>query len=268
MIVKRHEKKQNQNKSRNKGQNINQNINQNKTQDIIREKLLRLLYPPSCPVCGELFRDSENRHDECVMKLPFVREPCCLRCGKEIAEEEEELCSDCSNRARSYLRGFPAMNYLEPLPESLAAFKYQGRRDYAEFYAGEIVRHRGAAILAAEPDVLIPVPIHKAREKKRGYNQAEELARALSCRLHIPMETELLVRRINTLPQKSLNDDEREKNLKRAFISSDKIVKYKRAMLVDDIYTTGATVEACTKILLNKGIEAVYYTAVCIGKGY
>lgn len=234
----------------------------------ICEKLIGLLYPPACPVCGEVLRSSENRHDGCAARLSFVREPCCLRCGREIAGTEAELCGDCNSRQRSYMRGFPAMNYLEPIIGSLAAFKYQGRRNYAGFYANLIVRRQGAAILAAAPDVLIPVPIHRARQKKRGYNQAEELARALSGLLHIPMETGLLVRQTNTLPQKKLNDDEREKNLKKAFISSDKIVKYKKAMLVDDIYTTGATIEACTRILLNKGIETVYYTAVCIGKGY
>lgn len=234
----------------------------------VGNKILKLLYPPACPVCGEIFEISGDRHDACAAALPFVREPCCLRCGKEIAEAEQELCSDCSSRTRNYVRGFPAMNYLEPLPESLAAFKYQGRRDYAEFYAGGIVRRQGASILAAAPDVLVPVPIHRKRQRKRGYNQAEELARELSRLLHIPVDTELLIRQTNTLPQKSLNDGEREKNIKKAFISSDKIVEYKKAMLVDDIYTTGATVEACTEILLNKGIETVYYTAVCIGKGY
>lgn len=243
-----------------------QRRNQNRIS--IWERLIGLLYPPVCPVCGELLRSSENRHDGCAARLSFVREPCCLRCGREIDGTEAELCGDCSSRRRSYSRGFPAMNYLEPLTESLAAFKYRGRRDYAGFYANLIAGRQGAAILAAAPDVLIPVPIHRARERKRGYNQAEELARALSCLFHIPVETGLLLRQTNTLPQKKLNDDEREKNLKKAFISSDKIVKYKKVMLVDDIYTTGATIEACTRILLNKGIETVYYTAVCIGKGY
>ena len=70
------------------------------------------------------------------------------------------------------------------------------------------------------------------------------------------------------MPQKKLDNEEREKNLKKAFISSGEIVKYKRVMLVDDIYTTGATIETCTKLLKENGVSEVYYTSICIGKGY
>lgn len=231
--------------------------------------LQKILYPPSCPLCGELIPISSGTVCKvCRAELSYIQQPVCLRCGKEIMDEEQELCEDCSNHTRSYIRGFPAMNYVTPLSESVADFKYHNRRDYAEFYAQEIVRCRGREILAVNPEALIPVPIHNAKLKKRGYNQAEVLAQEIGNILHIPVDTQVIQRCVNTIPQKTLNQEEREKNLKNAFISTDKIVKYKRVILVDDIYTTGATIEACTNILKDKGITDVYYTSICIGKGY
>ena len=114
----------------------------------------------------------------------------------------------------------------------------------------------------------MPVPVHKSKLRDRGYNQAEVLSVELGRRLKLPVDTGLILRDAKTTPQKGLSNQEREENLKRAFISSGKIVKYKSALIVDDIYTTGATVEACTRVLQSMGIKEVYYTSVCIGKGY
>ena len=90
----------------------------------------------------------------------------------------------------------------------------------------------------------------------------------LGRRLEVPVYSGLLVRVADTIPQKELNDRERLENLKRAFHLSKNKVKLKRLLLVDDIYTTGATIEACTQVLLQAGIEEVFYTSVCIGKGF
>lgn len=228
-----------------------------------------LLYPPTCPLCRAVLPIRSGAVCTlCRAKISYVRTPVCLRCGKEVMDEEQEVCEDCVAHERSFIRGFPAMNYVEPLPESIADFKYHNRRDYAVFYAQEIVRCHGQAILALAPEALIPVPVHREKLKKRGYNQAEVLARALEDVFHIPVDAEIIERRVNTLPQKALDDAEREKNLKSAFHSTDKIVKYNKVMLVDDIYTTGATIEACTRALKDKGITEIYYTSICIGKGY
>ncbi len=228
-----------------------------------------LLYPPVCPLCRAVLPVRSGAVcTGCRAKISYVQAPACLRCGKEIMDEEQELCEDCTAHERSFIRGFPAMNYEEPLPDSIADFKYHNRRGYAAFYAQEIVRRHGQAILALAPEALIPVPVHKTKLKKRGYNQAEILAQALGSILHIPVDAGVIERHANTLPQKALNDAEREKNLKNAFHYTDKIVKYKKVMLVDDIYTTGATIEACTKTLKDKGITEIYYTSICIGKGY
>lgn len=158
--------------------------------------------------------------------------------------------------------------YLSPLKESVHAFKYQNKKEYADFFASEIIKTHGREIYDLNLDALIPVPLHKKKLLQRGYNQAEVLGVALSERLKVPLDTHLLLREVNTAPQKQLSNLQREKNLKNAFNSVEKCVKYNKVMLVDDIYTSGSTIEACTKELKKLGIKEIYFASICIGKGY
>lgn len=230
--------------------------------------MIKLIYPTRCVLCNEVISWKEEICDECRLRLSYVQSPYCLRCGKEIVDEEQEYCRDCEENPKSFLQGFPAMNYKDPLPDAIAAFKYHNRRQGAGYFARQIVRCRGEQILAANPEVLVPIPIHKRKKRQRGYNQAELLTRELGACLKIPVDTTILCRTQYTLPQKKLDAKSRELNLKKAFFSNERIVKYKSVMLVDDIYTTGATIEACTKLLKKHGVKDVYYTSICIGKGY
>lgn len=235
----------------------------------ISEKLGRIMYPEVCPLCGKVLDgEKELICSDCNMKLVVIKEPTCLRCGKEVKDVETECCNDCSTMKRSYIKGFPCLNYRDEISKCLEDFKYHNMRCYGRFLADVIVKNRGKEILKVAPEVIVPVPVHSSKLKTRGYNQAEVLAIELGRRLNIPVDSELILRDEKTAPQKELSNQEREENLKRAFISSKKIVEYKRALIVDDIYTTGATVEACTGVLHSMGIKDVYYTSVCVGKGY
>ncbi|MGN0436853.1 MAG: ComF family protein [Wujia sp.] len=231
------------------------------------------MYPPDCPLCGSLLPQSSIAAGEKICKIcrgeiSYVESPWCLKCGKEICDVEKEYCEDCENNIRSYIAGFPAINYAGAIRNSIAQFKYHGKKYYGAYYAEEILKCHGDRLRELEPDAFIPVPIHRKRYNKRGYNQAEVLARELGAALQIPVDSGVLLRGVNTSPQKNLDDRERENNLKSAFQYSGKIVKYNRVVLVDDIYTTGATIEACTTTLHDIGIRDVYYTSICIGKGY
>lgn len=230
------------------------------------KKAIELIYPKSCPLCGDIIKEYEQICPECRCTLSYVESPSCLKCGCEIDGEEEEYCHNCAKRERTFIKGYPALNYVGPIRESLAQFKYHGMKSYSEFYADEIAKRHGDELKQLEIDALVPVPVHRKKLLKRGYNQAELLANDLGRILDIPVDSDLLLRNINTLPQKKLNDVEREINIKKAFISRDKIVKYNSVVLVDDIYTTGATIEACTRVLREKGIKNIYYTSVCVGR--
>lgn len=236
---------------------------------ILGESIARMVYPDVCPLCGKAI-DGENEYvcQECTVKLITINKPTCLKCGKALDSDEADCCTDCSTMQRHYIKGFPALGYNADMAKCLSDFKYHNMRCYGRFLADVIVKQCGKDILLVAPEVIVPVPVHKSKLKDRGYNQALVLAQELGRRLKIPVDDELIARDAKTTAQKGLNNQQREENLKRAFISSGKIVEYKRALIVDDIYTTGATIEACTGVLQGMGIKEIYYTSVCIGKGY
>ena len=126
----------------------------------------------------------------------------------------------------------------------------------------------GMMIRRWSPDVIIPVPIHISRLKMRGYNQAGLIAEALGRIVGIPIDEEALVRVIKTAPMKELSNRERVKNLQNAFQADEKVVRYKKVLIVDDIYTTGATFDACAAVLKQAGVREVYGISLCVGDGF
>ena len=115
---------------------------------------------------------------------------------------------------------------------------------------------------------MIPVPMYRRKERKRGYNQAALLAKTLADIMKLDYVPDMVRRVVNTRPQKELSDVGRENNLKNAFQVSDNIVQYKHVLLVDDIYTTGSTAEAVAEELCKAGVGKVYFLAACIAKGF
>lgn len=233
----------------------------------MKEVIKDILFPPRCPMCDELLSPREGRIcSSCRGELSYVESPVCFRCGKEIESGEEEYCEDCSKNKRSYIKGFPVFNYMPPVSDSLMALKYGGRQEYASFYGEEIYRKYSKKLKECRIDALVPVPIHRKKYVKRGYNQAELIAQALGKTMDVEVRTDILKRVSYTTPQKQLSNTEREKNLRKAFVTFEAIKKLpETVLLVDDIYTTGATIEACTSACLEKGIKKVYYTSVAIG---
>jgi ComF family protein len=157
--------------------------------------------------------------------------------------------------------------YQGEIKNSMYRFKYSNRREYAAFYAEEFVERYAQWLSWVRPEAVVPVPMYKKKQRKRGYNQAEAFAKALGTRLGIPVEKHMVIRVRDTKPQKLLNEEERKNNLKNAFQIAESIVKYNQILLVDDIYTTGSTAEAVTECLHDAGVEEIYFASICIGKG-
>lgn len=191
-----------------------------------------------------------------------------MKCGKMLEREENEFCVDCIKLPKSFDRNYPVFNYDGDIKDSLYDFKYKNQREYSGFYAKCIVERYGKQILEKDIDGLVPVPVHKKKKKIRGYNQAELLAVMLGKLLNIEVYPDYLLRTEATDPQKELNDKERMKNLKNAFIIGQNDVKLDKVLLVDDIYTSGATMDACSRVLYASGVQNVYCTCVAIGRGY
>ncbi|WP_103203553.1 ComF family protein [Herbinix hemicellulosilytica] len=235
---------------------------------------LDMLYPVRCPVCGNIVIPKDrNICTQCEDKLQFISEPRCKKCSKPIDDEQKEYCIDCEKREYHYEQGFSVWIYDSAIKKAIMDFKYRHKKEYAKYFTQAVVERYGNKILYLAPDALVPVPLHKSKYRERGYNQAEILARSIGKELNIPVLPDLLVRNKKTLPQKQLSDKERLKNLREAFeinkaYDENKISKLNRLMLVDDIYTTGSTIEACASVLKQKGISCVYFITLCTGKGF
>lgn len=118
-----------------------------------------------------------------------------------------------------------------------------------------------------EVDLVLPVPLHKKRLRHRGFNQSALLARHVAKRISIPLITDCLVRVKDTVPQVGLHAKERKKNIKNAFEVRNKCIEAKRLMLIDDVFTTGATVRECSKVLKKAGAKDIYVVTLAHGKG-
>ena len=156
--------------------------------------------------------------------------------------------------------------YESLIRRSLAAFKYHSRKEFADFYAAEAVRRLGERIRSENIDVLIPVPIHRTRRKERGFNQTELLAARIGKALGILVDRKYLMRTKKTERLKNLDARERKKMLVDAFaLAKRREVDYHSVMLVDDIYTTGSTVDACADLLRRAGVKKVVFLCMAIG---
>lgn len=227
------------------------------------------MYPRRCILCdGVLDTPNSGVCTLCESKLKYCKEPACKKCGKPLKNERQEYCTDCRKKKHSYDQGKSVWIYKGDMKNSIYRFKYGNRREYARFYAEESVRIYGRWIKSKGVEVIIPIPVHPKRKRKRGYNQAELYAKELGKLLELPVDGDSLVRVVNTTPQKELDDKERRNNLKKAFKIRKDSVKYRKVLVVDDVYTTGSTIDAAAELLRDAGADKIYFLSVTIGEGY
>lgn len=233
------------------------------------EAVLALVYPPRCPVCDEIvaFEDRGKVHPECRKKLFYITGAVCMKCGQPVDNARVEFCFDCGKKHHHYRQGKGVFLYKGDIKQTMYRFKYSNKREYAAFFAGIAAEQYTEWMQRIGAEVIVPVPMYRRKQKLRGYNQAEVFARELSRRTGIPYRMDLVSRTRDTKPQKNLNDTERKNNLKNAFHVSQDIVKYRYILLVDDIYTTGSTVDAIAQSILQTGVIDIYSLSICIGKG-
>ncbi len=224
-----------------------------------------LFLPPACLLCGQRLRDSTRDVDFCEACLagvtPLGPAHCCL-CARPFAGATSgHLCGACLKHPPDFTRVHAAGRYHGSIKEAVHRLKYRNQL---------ILAHPLGLILAgvvanssAEPslDCIIPVPLHPQRLRSRGYNQALEIARPLSRQLGLPIRADLLQRARNTPPQQGLPADQRSRNLRKAFVLAGQVTGV-RALLVDDIMTTGATVRECCRTLVRGGAEEIRVAVV------
>lgn len=237
---------------------------------ICGKKLLVLLYPQRCPFCDEVLGRKEKKElccSACKGKIPWVKDPVCLKCGKPVGSAEAEYCPDCQKSHHMFDQGAAVFTYSGCMPGSIYRLKASNRRDYIDFFAAAMKMQSGKYLKRWQPQVIVPVPMHPKKRAARGYNQAELLAERVSELTGIPFDRNILCCIKKTKVQKSLGRSERQKNLRGSFVVQKDPGKLKRVLVIDDVYTTGSTMDEIARTLKNAGVEQVYFLVLCTGRG-
>jgi len=222
--------------------------------------VLGFLYPPHCVLCGERGSRGQDLCAACFAELPWNRHPC-PRCAAPLPPDADTpLCGECIKQLPAWDEARSPLAYAYPVDKLVQRFKFEG-----DLSTGRLLGELLADYLAAgseKPDCIVPVPLHPSRLKERGFNQAVELARPLSKRLKIKVRLDLCERMRATQVQSKLDAAERRKNLRDAFAVTDSVDGLHIALL-DDVVTTGTTMQVLTQTLKDAGARRVTVWSVC-----
>ncbi len=224
------------------------------------ESILSLVFPPLCSVCGEELHGEKLICSTCFADVREIPPPVCEVCGRPI--KKGKICRECKKgREFDVVRGYGL--YEHPLKEIIKIFKYRHSPSLGKRLARFLYLAMEKAPVLFKVDFITPVPVHFLRRMERGFNQCDVLAHELSELTGIPVRNVLYKKKI-TLPQALLSHDKRKTNLRGAFRVKEEI-DGKRILLVDDVLTTGSTLEEAARVLKENG--AVWVGGVVLAVG-
>lgn len=223
--------------------------------------VLDSLFPPTCVLCGAPGAAGIDLCAGCAAELPWNRH-CCPRCALPFDGPGPggALCGPCQRRAPPYERCIAPLRYATPVPTLVGAAKFRGRLNAVRLLA-QLLAQALPLVGESLPEVLVPVPLHRARLAERGYNQALEIALALGRALALPVDQGCCERVLATSPQAGLDEASRRRNMRGAF-SARSPLGWRHLAILDDVVTTGSTVEELTRVLRRAGAERVVVWAV------
>jgi len=231
---------------------------------------LAFIFPEVCQICGTQRATPTEGYvcSRCWTQVRFIRPPFCERCGLPF---EGELttpfeCANCREMELYFSSARSAVAAWGMVLEIIHRYKYQRALWFENFLAGLLIREAGPALRAAQWDLIVPVPLHPAKRREREFNQAERLAARLGSATEIPVQARLLQRAFPTLTQTLLTREQRAANVRRAFTVRGRCrLNGERIVLVDDVFTTGATTSACARVLRAAGAGDVCVWTVARG---
>lgn len=199
--------------------------------------LFQILYPKQCLICGKLEQDT-----------------ICSKCNNALKIEAKiERYNNKSFNKHLYI-----FKYEGKIRNLIIDYKFNDKPYLNEVFVKIILKNEKICRKIEKYDIIIPVPIHRRRKSERGYNQSELIARKLAENLRIELVTESLIKQKNTLPQSALSRQQRKENVKEVYkIQNRQKIENKKVILLDDIYTTGATTQECSKILKQNGAKEI-----------
>jgi ComF family protein len=219
--------------------------------DGIRKMLIWSLLPAHCLLCNQPGMSDIDLCEACWRELPRNL-LACVFCALPLSAAAP-ACAACLKKEPPFRRTLAPMQYQVPISTLVPRFKF-----HQDLAAGHLLAELFCRNMPnfERPDALVPVPLHLSRLRKRGFDQALELAKMIAKRKSIPLRTDLLFRSRNTAAQSYLDASQRRKNLRNAFVASKQAMPAHIA-LIDDVMTTGATVKECATILLKAGVKRV-----------
>lgn len=225
----------------------------------VKSHLVNLVFPPVCTYCRKV---GEILCQDCLDKVNWVEEPICQNCGRTVSLSTRH-CISCRKRPLPLNQIRAAVLFDNIIPDTIHQLKYRNTFALAE--------PLGKLMVQAWPnwytniDIVIPIPLHAQRQKKRGYNQSALLVETFCRELSLSSNQQVLLRTRQTPPQVGLNAEERRTNVNGAFaIKNQHLIKGGDVLLVDDVCTTGATLVAAAEVLLAAGVNSV--SAYCLAR--
>jgi ComF family protein len=225
--------------------------------------LLDLLYPPLCRCCRALIPEHDGRNvcQKCWNGIEYLQEPLCLKCGSNLEDylPEGRPCPRCPDGDIHFDRAVAVARYDGTMRECIHWFKYRFKKRMAESLGALMVQGVLQHYYAEPLDGVLPVPLHWTRLRYREFNQAELLAAPVAEARNVPLLNGVLIRSRRTKPQSSLKASGRkQKNIAGAFkVRRQEEVKDRKLLLIDDLYTSGSTVNECARVLKEAGAEQV-----------
>ncbi len=221
--------------------------------------VIDIILPPRCLLCGKAIHSDSSLCADCFSKINFINKPYCKHCGMPLDADIPDglCCTNCLTAKQNLRLCRSAIKYDEISKRLILNFKFSDHLENKKllcnwlFMAGEDIFKHGI-------DVIVPVPLHYARLFKRKYNQSAILAAGLSELCNIPADYASLKKIRHTTPQIQCSGKQRTQNVKNAFqVVAPQNIKGKRIVLIDDVYTTGSTLNECAKALKKAGAKSV-----------
>ncbi len=225
-----------------------------------KEGILRFFFPPHCAICGAVLPWGEQNKilcEACAAHTPFLSGERCRMCGREI--DNDVLCQRCRYADFAFCAGAAVFSYAI-MRQAIAWLKFQGYRNDAKAIGVLMAQYLQQQYpdWVEWTDAIAVVPLHPNKRKWRGFNQVSCLCEVLSKETNLPIWDNVLIRQVDTIPQNQLSQKQRRENLRHVFaVSQTYDVTDKHILLVDDIFTTGTTLQECSRTLLRAGAAEV-----------
>ncbi len=219
------------------------------------KSIINYLLPQSCFLCGHL--SDLALCEYCLQSLPYLQHYC-QRCGEELFTKDN-TCGRCLIEPPLYTQIRAIFKYEYPVDKLIHAAKFGQNLAILDFLGKEMSKQLIAQLSTKSvlPDVLIPIPLHPQRLRERGYNQSVELAKIIAKQIHVTLNYTVCQRIRNTPHQTILPSKQRRRNLHKAFVINNIPQHWQYVALIDDVMTTGSTVQEVTRVLLQAGVSQV-----------